>query len=143
MGQKDMIGQGMPFLVDNKSLDMLLEKAQEKVCKTFDDLEFKPHKIFEEFERLKVSLESIPPKIFEKTKGAKHAVMNFDNGYGVSVVFGEIFYSNGIDTYELAVLKNGELCMDSPITNDVLRHLSKDMITQIMINIQKLPKHES
>lgn len=131
MEQKGMIGWEMPFLVDNKSLDMLLDKAKSQVYKTFNDLEFKPHEIFEEFKRLKVSLS---PTIFE----AKHAVMNFDNGYGVSVVFGEIFYSNGIDTYELAVLKDGELCMDSPITNDVLRYLSKDVVTEIMINIQKL-----
>lgn len=135
-----MIGRGMPFLVDKKSFDMLLDKAKEQVYKTFDDLEFKPHKIFEEFKRLK---DSLSPTIFEKTKGAKHAVMNFDNGYGVSVIFGEIFYSNGIDTYELTVLKDGELCMNSPITNDVLRHLSKDMVTEIMINIQKLPAYES
>lgn len=37
----------------------------------------------------------------------QQAILEFDNGYGVSVLFGDKFYSNGIDTYELAVLKDG------------------------------------
>lgn len=140
MKQKDMNGKKMPFLVDKKSLDLLLAKAQKQVYKTFDDLEFKPHEMFEEFKRFEVYLQSISPKIYEMSKGAKHAIMNFDNGYGVSVVFGEIFHSNGVDTYELAVLKDGKVCTDYPITNDVMGYLSKDMVSEIMINVQKLPK---
>lgn len=38
---------------------------------------------------------------------ARQAIMEFENGYGVSVLFGEAFYSNGIDTYEVAILKDG------------------------------------
>lgn len=72
----------------------------------------------------------------------QQAVLEFDNGYGVSVLFGNKFYSNGIDTYELAVLKDGFLCYDTPITDDVLGYLTKGKITKVMEKIQKLPKDE-
>ena len=47
--------------------------------KTFKDLEFEMHHLL---------------------SYVKHAVMEFENGYGISVIFGERFYSNGIDNYE-------------------------------------------
>lgn len=88
--------------------------------KTFNDLEFKPHSI----------------------GNGQHAILNFDNGYGVSVLLGKLFYSNGIDTYELGVLKNDHLCYDTPITDDVLGYLTKGGVTKVMERIQKLPKDE-
>lgn len=88
--------------------------------KTFKDLEFKPHSL----------------------GSGRHAVLEFDNNYGVSVLLGELFYSNGIDTYELGILKNGYLCYDTSITDDVLGYLTKDEVTKIMERIQKLPKNE-
>ena len=71
---------------------------------------------------------------------AKQAILNFDNGYGVSVLFGDCFYSNGIDTYELAVLRKGRLCYKTPVTDDVLGHITKEQVTEAMIQLQKLPK---
>lgn len=65
--------------------------------------------------------------------------MNFDNGYGVSVVFGEQWYSNGIDTYELAVLHNGSLIYDTHITGDVMGYISKEKVTEVMKQVQELP----
>lgn len=41
----------------------------------------------------------------------------FDNGYGASVITGGIAYCNETQPYELAVLKRGELCYDTPITD--------------------------
>lgn len=79
--------------------------------KTFEDLEFKPH-----------SCEI----------DGQQAVLNFDNGYGCSVLIGKDFYSNGIDTYELAVLHDDLLCYDTPITDDVLGHLTKKEVTIVM-----------
>ena len=81
--------------------------------KTFNDLEFKPW----------------------RGRG-KHAILNFDNGYGVSVLFGENYYSNGIDTYELAVLKYGLICYDTEITNDVLGYITKEEVTDVMLKLQ-------
>jgi len=67
-----------------------------------------------------------------------HARLNFENGYGVSVVLGNRFFSNGFDTYELAVLKNNELCYDTHLTNDVIRYITEEKITEIMLEVQKL-----
>lgn len=59
--------------------------------KTFEDLQFGPHYILEE---------------------GQHAKIMFENGYGVSVVFGDVFYSNGIDTYEVAIIKGKGIASD-------------------------------
>ena len=84
--------------------------------KTFEDLEFKPH-----------------------TSGyGSRARIDFNNGYGASIVFGNMFYSNGIDTYELAVMKDGDLCYSSGITNDVIGYITKDEVTEYMKQIQEL-----
>lgn len=88
--------------------------------KNFNDLQFIDHPIARHY------------------KGAKYATMNFDNEYGVSVIFGECFYSNGIDTYELAVLYKGGITYNTEITDDVIGYISENEVTEIMIKIQKL-----
>lgn len=47
----------------------------------------------------------------------------FENSYGASVIQGGIAYTNS-DEWELAVLRCGSLCYDTPITNDVIPHLT-------------------
>lgn len=90
--------------------------------KTFHDLQFKPHPISSGYHR-----------------GARQAVEQFDNGYGVSVVFGSCFYSNGIDTYEVAILHNGDLTYNTDITDDVIGYISESEVTEIMRQVQLLP----
>ena len=94
--------------------------------KTFKSLKFKKHH---------VSIGNVP-KMF---KSAKRAVLKFKNGYGISVLFGECFYANGIDEYEIAVLYGDSLCYDTPITDDVIGHLKESEVTEIMKQIQLLP----
>ncbi len=86
--------------------------------KTFDDLvfvdivEFKPH--------------LGPPTLGKKAK------MTFDNGYKISVLFGDKYYSNGKNTYEVAyITPEGKL--SSPIGG-----LTKDEVTDEMIVIQEM-----
>ena len=92
--------------------------------KTFENLEFKKH--------------SIAYSGIERHKNAKQAIQNFDNNYGVSVIIGSCFYSNGIDTYEVAVLFNGAITYNTDITNNVIGHLSKDGVSDIMLKVQNL-----
>ncbi len=66
--------------------------------------------------------------------------MEFENGYGVSVVSGDLFYSNGIDTYEVGILKDGILCCDTYITDDVLGYQNEEEVTEIMRKVQELNK---
>ena len=89
--------------------------------KTFDDLKFNLH----------------PKKGFDT-----HAVMFFDNGYGISVITGEDAYSNDEYPYECAVIEGNKdkfnIVIDTPITNDVIGFCDKDKITEIMKQIQEL-----
>lgn len=93
--------------------------------KTFEDLEF--------VKRETCSFD---------TRHASQARYTFDNGYEVSVLFGTPFYSDGIDTYEVAILKDGDLCYDTHITDDVLGYRTKEEVTEIMKQVQELPKIE-
>lgn len=88
--------------------------------KTFEDLKFNAH----------------------QTGYGTRAYIDFENGYGVSVVFGRRWYSNGVDTYELAVMKNGGLCYSTPITDDVLAYLTEEKVTKAMIEVQKYKRNQ-
>ena len=90
--------------------------------KTFNDLEFKPLSIMEGLQ----------------------ARMDFENGYGVSVIrfksplggFGS--YTNSDQEWELAVMYNGELTYNTPITDDVIGYLKNDDVSDIMKRVQEL-----
>ena len=81
------------------------------LLKTFDDLKFNPHPL---------------------GMGGVQALMEFDNGYGVSVVQTPHSYSIGPEEWEVAVLKKGRVCYDSGITDGVLGYQSKKEISEIM-----------
>lgn len=69
-----------------------------------------------------------------------HAFMNFDNGYGVSVVKSPYSYGGKAGLYELAVLdSDGEITYGTHITDDVLGFLTPEDVTRHMIEIQELP----
>ena len=95
-----------------------IEKDMSSI-KTFKDLEFEPHHLFPD---------------------AKQAVMKFDNGYGVSVLIGKCFFSNGVNTYEVGILKDDYLCYDTYITGDVLGYQDEEEVTEIMRKVQELNK---
>lgn len=68
--------------------------------------------------------------VFVQEIVCKHAVLYFENGYGISVLFGDKVYSNGIDTYEVAMLYKGN------ILHDVFACVTKKKINEIMIELQ-------
>ena len=86
--------------------------------KDFSDLVFEPHPI--------------------GLKDHTQAKMTFDNGYGVSVICGTLFYSNGVDTYEVAVLKDKHVCCSTSVADDVLPRLSKEEVSEIMARVQRM-----
>jgi len=69
----------------------------------------------------------------------------FDNHYGVSVIKGPYSYGGREGLYELAIVvmkpgdKYSELCYDTPITNNVIGHLTPEDITDIMKQVSELP----
>ena len=86
--------------------------------KTFKDIEFKPNPMGEDF------------GIVSRTQ--------FDNGYEASVVRSDYTYGGKTGLYELAVFKDGEICYDTPITDDVIGYLRPEDVTDVMAKIQQL-----
>ena len=86
--------------------------------KTFNDLEFNEH-----------------PNLL----GGVQARIQFENGYGASVVCTPYTYGGDKGLYELAVLDSGgNLTYDTPVTNDVEGYLSEDDVTNLLEQIQQL-----
>ena len=84
--------------------------------KTFEDLKFNEHPM-----------------------GGVQSIMMFNNGYGVSVIKTPYSYGGKSGKYELAVLDSeGRLTYDTPVTNDVLGYLSKNEVTEAMLEVQKI-----
>ncbi len=91
----------------------------------FTDLDFKSHPVGNGIQALKF----------------------FDNNYGVSVVrfttpFGAGSYGSEEGLYEIAILKGvedeWEICYDTPITEDVLGHLSVEEVEVLLYEVENL-----
>lgn len=65
------------------------------------------------------------------------AEMNFENNYGVVVKLGNDYYSNGIDTYEINVLKGGAIWHDTPFSEDELDYRTANDVSVIMKKVQE------
>jgi hypothetical protein len=86
--------------------------------KTFKDLKFNEH----------------PNRL-----GGVQAIIQFENGYGASVVCTPHTYGGDKGLYELAVLgTDGHLTYDTPITSDVIGYLRDIDVTDVMEKIQQL-----
>lgn len=61
----------------------------------------------------------------------------FANGYTASIITDGYGCSEGL--YELAILHDGDLCYDTPITDDVLGYLTLKDVEELLYKIEKLP----
>jgi hypothetical protein len=63
-----------------------------------------------------------------------------DNGYGASIVQHPFSYGSNLGLWELAVIgKDGRICYDTPITSDVLGHLTEEDVNSTLEQIAALP----
>jgi hypothetical protein len=86
--------------------------------KTFNDLEFNSH----------------PAQL-----GGVQAIIQFENGYGASVVCTPHTYGGDKGLYELAVLDSeGHLTYATSVTDDVIGYLRPEDVTDVMEKIQQL-----
>jgi hypothetical protein len=71
--------------------------------------------------------------------GGVQARIQFDNGYGASVVKTPYTYGGDKGLYELAVLDSeGSLTYATSVTNDVIGYLRPEDVTDVMAKIQQL-----
>ena len=71
--------------------------------------------------------------------GGVQARIQFDNGFGASVVKTPHTYGGDKGLYELAVLdSNGSLTYATPITDDVIGYLRPEDVTDVLAKIQQL-----
>lgn len=90
----------------------------------------------EEIEKVK---DELPETLVKEYIDATQAVEYFDNGYGISVVCGSAFYSNGRDTYEVAALRGDDIDYGNPVVPDgVAGNLTTDEVTEVMRRLQEL-----
>ena len=82
-------------------------------------------------------------KFVSRTHAGQQARVFFLNGYGASIVIGPYTYGGDRGLYELAVLEGNEskcgLAYDTPITDDVIGHLTPDAVTELLGRIEALP----
>ena len=67
-----------------------------------------------------------------------HAMVTFNNGYGASIVKTDRSYGGKDGLYELAVLFDGLISYDTPITNNVIGSLTEDRVTELLQKIEAL-----
>ena len=60
-------------------------------------------------------------------------VLQCPNEYGASVII------DGRGCWEIAVLKDGKITYDTPVTGDVVAHLTWEEVPGILSQIEKLP----
>ena len=65
--------------------------------------------------------------------------IQFENGYGASIVKGPYTYGGDKGLYEIAVLDSGgEITYTTSITDDVIGYLRPEDVTDVMEKIQQL-----
>lgn len=96
--------------------------------KTFEDLVFKPHILAKEAKEIRDDRPEVWKQVpsLHTNIDALHAKMIL-NGKELSVIFGEMFYSNGVDTYE---------AWNQTDDNEPRGYLTKDEVTQMMKEMQ-------
>ena len=70
------------------------------------------------------------------------AFHEFANGYCASVIRGPWTYGGEKGLFELAVMHDGKLDYTTPITEDVIGHLTEAQVEGLLAQIEALPAKE-
>lgn len=72
--------------------------------------------------------------------GGIRYVADFDNKYSISIIKHSDSYGREEDKWEIAVLHNGELCYDTPVTDDVVGWLTDEEVIEYFFKVKFLPE---
>lgn len=78
------------------------------------------------------------PTEINEMNGGVQKTYEFENGYGASVICHKGSYGYAKGLWELAVLHDGELCYSTPITDDVIGHLTEEEVQKLLGEINGL-----
>lgn len=87
-------------------------------------------------------LERFEPKAIKRGYMDKQSVQylfHFDNGYGASIVRSKYSYGGRQGLWELAVLKDKQICYSTHITDDVVGYISDEQVVRYLVEISSLP----
>ena len=113
-----------------KILNWLFGTNNSKIY-TFKDLQFKddtmPSADMKEFLKTVIDIQKeYARETYENYLDHKRAFLEFDNGFYISVLLGKMYYSNGVDNYEVY----------SNLEGECLGYMSSEEVTEYMIKIQ-------
>jgi len=74
-----------------------------------------------------------------KRKNKYLRVIEFDNGYSASIISHDLSYGGKFGLFEVAVLHDGEIVLDTPVTNDAIGWLDFAGVAGILKDIEELP----
>jgi hypothetical protein len=66
-------------------------------------------------------------------------VFSFSNGFGASVVCKHGTYGSEFDLFEVAVLRDGDICYNSGLTTDTIGWLDFQEVADLLKKIEALP----
>lgn len=90
----------------------------------FSDLEFKPHPVLR-------GMSGDALEILSSFKGSAQAIWVVGD-VRISIVFGEMFYSNGVNTYEVMITEGLD---DNPVSDEPLGYLTKGEVEDFINDI--------
>lgn len=120
-------------------------RRRSKKLPSFEDLEFEPHALAKEAMRFGAGTFLAKNDAMDGFLNHKRAVMYFDNLYGVSVISELDFgYPSGRTfegLWEIGIMeKYRGLTYDTPLTDDVIRMVTPDEVTEVMRRVQALER---
>ena len=87
-----------------------------------------------------MSFKNLPNRTIHETR-IQYLVF-YPNGYGASIVQHKFSYGGDKGLWELAVIKGNnkewDICYSTPITNDVIGHLTENEVDELLIKIETL-----
>lgn len=79
-------------------------------------------------------------KNFEKGNrlGGLYYYAEFENGYGIDIIKHNGSYGGDEDLFEIAVMKDGDVCYDTSITDDVVGWLTSEEVMSYVFKVKEL-----
>lgn len=73
--------------------------------------------------------------------GGEYYQVDFENGYGCSIIRHKYSYGGSKGLWEIGVLHTGKLCYKSSITEDVIGYLEEPQVADYLDQIAQLPSN--